>query len=158
MAWNYTHEEQHFELIPEGKHRVRIATAETTKSKTGRDMLALTLDVSGYNRVLYHYIVFLEDRPEITNRNLTQFFASFPGIKEGDLNPAHWIGQVGACTVKYEEYNGEMKERIGYFIAADKVKDLPAWVEPKSASASVPEYGATGEGFVDLGSDEDLPF
>ena len=159
MAWEYKREEQQFELLPEGKYRVRIASAEKKKSKSDRDMLALTFEVSGYNRKLFHNIVFLDDKPQITNRNLTQFFDSFSGIKDGDFDTSHWVGQVGACTVKHEEWNGEMRERVGFFISADKAKELPAWVEPAAkATASAPTYGATGAGFEDLAADDDLPF
>jgi hypothetical protein len=114
-------------------------------------MLALQFDVSGSSQILYHYIVFLDDRPEITNRKLTQFFDSFKDIAEGDFNMAHWIGKVGACVVKHEEYNGSPTARLSYFIAADKQGDLPPW---RDAS------GRDAEGFiqVDTLNDSNLPF
>lgn len=130
MAWNYQREETQFEVIPEGQYRIRIKSAEKAQSKSGNDMLALQFDVSGSNSILYHYIVFLADRPEITNRMLTQFFDSFKDIPEGEFDTAKWIGKVGACKVKHEEYNGDKKAKISYFIKADKQGDLPAWKEP----------------------------
>lgn len=131
MAWEFKREENTgFNTnIPEGKHRIRIKSAEKAVSKNGNDMLALQFDVSGYNTTLYHYIVFMNDRPEITNRMLTQFFDSFKDIKEGDFDTSHWIGCVGACTVKHEEYNGNTNAKIGYFIHADKQDELPNWRE-----------------------------
>ena len=75
MAWSYKREERSgFTPIAEGDYRIRIRSADKAVSKSGRDMLALQFDVSGSNQILYHYIVFLDDRPEITNRMLTQFF------------------------------------------------------------------------------------
>lgn len=134
MAWNFKREEQHFEPIPEGKYRIRIKSAEKSVSKSGKDMLTLQFDVSGQKATLYHYIVFLPDRPEITNRNLTDLFDSFKDIAEGDFNTANWVGKVGACVVKHEDYNGNPSAKIKYFISADKQNDLPAWVEPEKNS------------------------
>ena len=131
MAWQYQREENNSFTtnIPEGKHRIRIKSAEKAVSKSGNDMLALQFDVSGYNASLYHYIVFLQDKPEITNRNLTRFFDSFKDIPDGDFDTSHWIGKVGACTVKHEEYNDNVNAKVGYFISADKQGDLPPWQE-----------------------------
>lgn len=128
MAWEYQrNESKGFKPIPEGKYRIRIKSAEKAVSKNGNDMLALQFDVSGHTSVLYHYIVFMQDKPEITNRNLTQFFDSFKDIPEGEFDTSKWIGKVGACTVKHEEYNGDTKAKIGYFIHADKQAELPPW-------------------------------
>lgn len=150
MSWSYKREERTgFETdIAEGKHRIRIASAEKAVSKNGNDMLALQFEVSGCTSVLYHYIVFMTDKPEITNRMLTQFFDSFKDIPEGDFNTANWIGKVGACNVKHEEYNGNTNAKIGYFIPADKQDDLPAWVDA---------YATPDAGSIDW-SDEDVPF
>lgn len=152
MSWNFQREESSgFSTnIPEGKHRIRIKSADKAVSKNGNDMLALQFDVSGYNTTLYHYIVFMNDRPEITNRMLTQFFDSFKDIPEGEFDMTKWIGKVGACTVKHEEYNGNTNAKIGYFIHADKQGDLPAWKEVNS------ERDVPDEGFKD--ANEPLPF
>lgn len=130
MSWNYQREETHFEPLPEGKYRVRIKSADKAKSSKGNDMLVLQFEVSGNKKILYHYIVFMPDKAEVTNRMLTQFFDSFKDIPEGDFNMTNWIGKVGAVMIKHEEYNGNMRERISYFISADKQDDLPAWVNP----------------------------
>ena len=130
MAWDYKREERGFETdIAEGKHRIRIKDAEKTVSKTGKDMLALQFEVSGCTSILYHYIVFMPDHAEITNRNLTQFFDSFKDIPDGEFNTAKWVGKVGACQVKHEDYNGNKTARVHYFIPADKQDDLPAWID-----------------------------
>lgn len=151
MGWNFKREEQTFEQCPVGKHRIRVKSVEAAKSKNGNDMLAMQFEVSGMDVILYHYITFLNDKPEITNRMLTSFFDSFKDIKEGDFKFANWIGRVGACMVT-EDKNDSSKTRLSYFIAADKQGDLPPWKEPNSGSATptttpVPEA-----------SDSDLPF
>ena len=153
MSWNYQREEREFMPIPEGAHRVRIKSAEKVISKTGKDMLSLKFAVSGQNSTLYHYIVFLPDRPEITNRNLTQFFDSFKDIPDGDFNTANWVGKVGACYVKHEvnENSGKTNAKVWYFINSEKQDTLPVWREPETASAS--DFSAAP---VDDG--DDLPF
>lgn len=152
MAWDYKREERQFDVIPEGAHRIRIASAEKVQSRSGRNMLAFQFDVSGSTQTLYHYIVFLPDRPEITNRQLTQFFDSFKGIKDGDFNTQNWIGQVGACMVKHEDYNGQTQARVRYFISGKKQDELPAWQEGKTVT------NAAGFVAVNPNVDVDVPF
>lgn len=146
--WQYSREEQTFEPIPEGEHRIRIKSAEKAVSKNGSDMIALQFEVSGYNSLLYHYIVFLEDRPEITNRNLTQFYDSFKDIPDGDFNMSNWIGKVGACVVKHDEYNGQKNAKVRYFLKAEKQVDLPPWKEPGDSENTI----------VPTIDEDDLPF
>jgi len=156
MSWNYQREESTgFKPIPEGDHRIRIAKAEKAVSKTGKDMLTLEFEVSGYNSKIFHNIVFLADRPEITNRNLTQFFDSFKDIPEGDFNTANWVGKVGAAKVKHEEYNGNTNAKIQWFIHKDKQGSLPAWKEPENGSNTT--LGAPDVN-VPPNVDEDVPF
>lgn len=147
MSWDYKREEQTFEPIPEGAHRIRIKSADKAISSSGNDMIAFQFEVSGYNSLLYHYIVFLDDRPEITNRNLTQFFDSFKDINDGDFNMSNWIGKVGACVVKHDEYNGQKNAKVRYFLAANKQDDLAPWREPNSEASPSPMF-----------DESDLPF
>lgn len=128
MEWNYQREESTFEEIPVGEHRVRIADAEKAISKNGNDMLVLTLDVSGYRSRLWHYVVFMPDHPEITNRNLTAIFDSF-GIADGDFNLANWKGKVGACVTKQDDFG----TKVRYFLSKKKQENLPPWKEPSES-------------------------
>lgn len=122
MAWNFKREEQDFS-IPAGDHRVAIESAEKALSKAGNDMLIIKMRVSGYSGLLWHYIVFMDEHPEITNRNLTQFFDSFD-IEDGNFNLASYIGKVGAARVKIDE-NGYAK--VAWFIHKKKQDNLPPW-------------------------------
>lgn len=157
MSWNYERKENDgfTTNVPEGKHRIRVKSAEKAVSKSGNDMLVLQFDISGYNATLYHYITFINDKPEITNRMLTAFFDSFKDIPDGDFNMQNWVGKVGACVVKHEEYNGNVNAKISYFIKADKQDDLPAWKEPESSSGL-----SDKDGFLNIpdGVVEELPF
>ena len=156
MGWDYRREEQQFEQVPVGKHRIRIKSAEKAISKSsGNDMLALQFEVSGMSNILYHYIVFLDDRPEITNRMLTSFFDAFPGIAEGDFNMSHWIGKVGACMVNIDK-NDPDRTRLSYFIRADKQDGLPPW---RNAKGEV--VGIDAQGFEEMPyaeQDDEFPF
>lgn len=143
MEWNYQREESTFEEIPVGEHRVRIADAEKAISKNGNDMLVLTLDVSGYRSRLWHYVVFMPDHPEITNRNLTAIFDSF-GIEDDNFNLASWVGKVGGCMTKEDEYG----TKIRYFLSKKKQEALPPWKEA----------GKTIEATMQEVEDDDLPF
>ena len=155
MAWNYQREETHFDPLPEGKYRVRVRAVEKAQSSKGNDMLSFQFDVSGSSRTLYHYITFLPNNPSVTNGQLTQFFDSFADIKDGDFEILHWIGKVGACKIKHEVYNGEKRERISYFIKADKQDDIPPWKEPPASGNS---QATSGTAFAPVHSEYDVPF
>lgn len=151
MNWQFKREEGEFTPIPEGDYRIRVNSAEKAVSKTsGNDMLVLKFDVSGMKQNLWHYIAFLVDRPEITNRMLTQFFDSFRDISEGDFNMNNWIGKVGACHVKHDERG---RAKLSYFIKADKQDSLPPWKEGNSVMT-----GEDGFMRVVAGGDDDIPF
>lgn len=149
MDWKFERVENGFEEIPVGQYRIRIESAEKGMSQAGRDMLKLVFNVSGMSKKLWHYIVFLDDRPEITNRNLTQLFDSF-GIEDGDFNLANWKGKVGGCTVKHDE---EGRAKVQYFLNKKQQEKLPSWVEPSEQKPAATPAGGMQE--VD---DDDLPF
>ena len=155
MAWSYQREEQQFPVVPEGPHRIRIKAADKALSKKGNDMLTLQFTVSGSGLTLFHYITFLDDRPEITNRMLTQFFDAFPAIEDGDFNINNWIGKVGACVVKHEEYNGAQSAKISYFLKPAKAESLPPWKEPDKLDGGA-QGGAKKEG--DFVPADEVPF
>lgn len=160
MSWDFKREERKYTVIPEGDYRVRINSAEKAVSKSGKDMLIIKMDVSGRSELLFDYIVFLPDRPEITNRRLTQLFDSFAGIAEGDFNTASWTGKVGAVHVKHEDYNGNPSAKVGYYISAAKADRLPAWQEPENYTRIKGdiETPAPGQMAAAPVGDEDFPF
>ena len=144
MDWKFERTETEFEKIPVGKHRCRIA--EMTTSKNGNDMIKLTLAISGHNRKIWDYIVFLPDNAEITNRKLTALFDSF-GIEDGNFECSKWVGKVGACMVKIDENE---YEKVNYYLNTKQQTDLPAWVEPTSDNSS----GSVSTPITD----DDIPF
>ena len=143
--WAYERIEQEFKPLQVGKYRLRIKNAEKAVSNnSGNDMLIITFEVSGSNQTLIHYIPFLSDRPQITNRMLTAFFDSF-GI-DGNFNLSSWIGKCGGCQTKMETYNGEDRAKIAYFLNKKQQESLPAW-----------DY-VDQTGFTEIADDDSLPF
>lgn len=147
--WKFERVEQTFEQLAVGKYRLRIKNAEKAISRnSGNDMLILTFEVSGSNQTLMHYIPFLPDCPEITNRMLTAFFDSF--ALDGNFNLESWIGKCGGCQTKMEEYNGEERARINYFLTKKQQDALPPWQNGKQSKSKLST-------FDDL-DDSDIPF
>ena len=156
INWSFNsndYSEQSFKAIPVGDYRVRIASAEEqTSSNSGRQMIKLVLDVSGYNSTIWHYIVFMPDNQKLTNQKLGELWNSF-GIPQGNFNLQQWVGKVGAAKVKHEDYNGEPSAKIAYFINKDRQDKLPAWQEPNGGNANTTNVPNMAEVIV-----EDLPF
>ena len=145
MAWNFQRTERTFEQVPAGDHRVVIDSVDKAQSKKGNDMLVMKLRVSGYASMLWHYIVFMDDHPEITNQKLTEVFDSF-GIEDGNFNLASWIGKAGAAHTKIDDQG---YSKVSYFLKRDKADKLPPWKgELPQAPAPTP---------VEVG-DEELPW
>lgn len=136
INWNFNsndYEETNFKPIPVGDHRVRIQSAEEQTSNSGRQMIKLVLEVSGYNSTIWHYVVFLSENQKLTNQRLGELWNSFD-IPQGNFNLQQWVGKVGAAKVKHEDYNGESSAKVAYFISRDRQSKLPAWQEPNKAS------------------------
>lgn len=120
MDWNYTPEESSTP-IPEGRYQVCIEDVEKTQSKAGNDMLKIKLIVGGTNnRRIWNHIVFLPDRPEITNRMLTQFFDAF-GIDRGNFNLSEYVGKIGGCQIKHDESG---RAQVHYFLTRSAMEKL----------------------------------
>lgn len=152
MAWEYKREESQFSAIPEGKHRALIDSAEKAVSKSGNDMLVIKMKVSGQTSSIWYYIPFLADRPEITNRMLTQLFDSF-AIEESNFNLASYVGKAGGINVKHDE---DGRARINYLLSKEQQENLPPYQgEAVKAAPTVDENGFMQLADVD---DTDLPF
>lgn len=153
MAWEFKRVETQFEEIPEGRYRVLIETAEKAVSKrSGNDMLVLKFKVSGQTASLWYYIPFLEDRPEVTNRMLTQFFDSF-GIEEGNFNLASYVGKAGAVNVKHDDTG---RAKVNYLIRKNQQDVLPPYVGQGVEPLPMPDE----DGFLKVqdGGDDGIPF
>ena len=147
--WNYEETKSDFESeqIPNGDYRMIIRGAEKAMSKdtvNPKKMIKLKLGVSGYAKNIYHYIVFLPNNREITNRNLTNFFRSF-GIEGGNFNLDSYLGKKGAGRVEIDS-NGY--EKVKYFLEGTMKDRLPAFAPPaKKAKVEKPKQ-----------EEDDIPF
>ena len=156
--WKYNPENYNpngFTLIPEGNYRVRIETAENKVSRSGKDMIKLTLSVSGYNSKIWFYLVFdssSEQMRQMTDQRLGSIYDSF-GITGGSMDVYDWEGKTGGAHIRHRpDQNGDMRAEVSYFLTRSKVETLPAWREGSKA----PEPTAPTEEFGS--SIEDVPF
>ena len=153
MAWIFNaneYEEKGFSIIPEGDFRARIADVVEKTFRSGNSGYEVTLDVSGHNSKLWHYIVLDHSDTKKTNQRIGGFFDSF-GITDPDLSHyRHWIGKVGAVRVKHEDYNGSTSAKVAYCISRAKQDKLS---EAKFAGAA-----PSGEFAPIEIDDSELPF
>lgn len=112
------------EMLDEGNYKAKITKAEIKSGNYGQYIQA-EVEVEGHPNCNPH-IFLLNDRPtqgygsmtvedaqRMWDRKMTQFFASF-SIKEGDFEPAHWIGKVGEITVQQQKKNPKFNEIVPY--------------------------------------------
>ena len=155
--WKYNPENYNpngFTLIPEGNYRVRIDTAENKVSRSGKDMIKLTLSVSGNDSKIWFYLVFdssSEQMRQMTDQRLGSIYDSF-GITSGSMDVYDWEGKTGGAHIRHRpDQNGDMRAEVSYFLTRSKVDTLPAWREGSKTHEST----TTGE----FGSSiEDVPF
>lgn len=157
LKWNYDHQDYlngGFKPVPPGKYRVRIDNAEEATSKSGRDMIKMTLDVSGQSGKVYYYMVFLPEYKETTNKRLGDIYMSFD-IEQGHLEPVYWVGKVGAAQISIEMREGKERNVVDFFIPRAEQGALPPWQEKDKARAG----GVINPDMMDLGAEEtDAPF
>lgn len=152
--WTYNpndYQENDFAPIPVGDHRARIADVAFKTFKSGNDGFEITLEVSGHNSKLWHYLVLKRDDPKKTNQAIGSFFDSF-GITDTNMDRYRaWIGKVGAVRVKHEEYNGSTSAKVAFCLSRKNQDKLPAANFSGAAAAS---------GFSEIPTidDSELPF
>lgn len=142
--WDYIREER--TKTEAGDYRVVITKVEEKQSKSGNDMLVVTVQPNNSDLKINHYIV----KNEYYNRNMTDLFDSFD-IPEGNFNFLEWIGAIGAAKLA-EDDKGYLKVR--WFINKEKAQSLPEWVGEKPERNTV----STMPRFEDIEDDEELPF
>ena len=119
-----------FEQLEDGNYRAKITKAEIKNGSYG-DYIQAEVEIEGHPKANPHIFLLndspksgfgsftLEQAQEMWCRTMSQFFASF-GIKEGDFEPAHWIGKVGDVTVRPQKKKPEYSELVPYKVKAKK--------------------------------------
>lgn len=133
--------------VQEGNYRVGIVEVEEKQSKSGNDMIVVSLKLNGTGVTVKDYFV----KNEFFNEKVSRFFDAFPVLKgennEGDFNFPTWIGCVGAARFKTDD-KGYLK--VQYYLTPERAKKLPEWVGEMPERQTVTEL--TEE------SDDDIPF
>ena len=73
------------------------------------------------------------------------------------MSTGSWVGKIGACKVKHEEYNGEPSAKVSYFLRKKDQDALPAWQEPKGIASVSGAPNIDADDFVDA-DDGENPF
>lgn len=143
---NYQREERQSNEKFLGNHRCVIVDVEDSVSKSGKNMIIVSVKPSGADFKVKQYIV----EGDYFNRNMTQLFDAFPEIGDGNFNFVTWVGAEGAANF-IEDDNKYLK--IKYFISAEKAADLPAFEGAKPERQTVTSITDEPED-----SEDDLPW
>jgi hypothetical protein len=140
----YTREEREEVAKVTGKLRCVIVDVEEAVSKSGNNMIVISVRPSGSPAKVKYWLV----DNDYFNRNATQFFDAFPEIPDGDFTFEKWIGCEGAGMFVLDD-NDYLTLR--YFISAEKAKDLPPFEGTKPPKQTVTSLD-------EMDDDSELPF
>lgn len=143
--WNYQREDSRTDAL-KGKYRCVIVDVEETTSKTsGLPMIVVTVRPSGTKFKVKTYIV----KNDKFNKNMTQFYDSFPEIQEGTFSFVEWVGCEGAAEFGEDEQG---YTRLKWFISAQKAESLPPFEGEKPERQVVSKIDEMDD------DDDELPF
>lgn len=145
---NYQYREPESKVfeIADGKHQAIIKDAKQAKSKDGKDMITVTLDVYGSNGI--DYLHFICDG-EYFDQSLSRFCDCFGLVMAGSCNNypyKNWIGKSGKVITEHrkEEYkdkNGNTKEanraRIKFFVSAKEKEEAQTNTSSENQNTNV---------------------
>lgn len=170
-----------FEPLALGGHACVIKGAEETKSKTGKDMLKIALDIAQGDPQAGYYAskfanddrpnkrwpcvayVVTEDKDGNASRSLAQFVTSVEESNPGFAFPWDAIGYLVGKHVggvfgqeEYKNDKGEVKKatKLFWFRSVDKVKDAPV---PKLKELKAATSPARPSQWADMSTDG-IPF
>ena len=143
-TWNYTREEIKHDEQTGIRRCVIVAAEETVSQKSGRPMIVVTVTPSGSKTKIKDFIV----QNDYFNKNMTEFFAAFPSITEGNFNFVEWVGAMGAANFGLNE-DGYLK--VKWFVSPAKAEHLPPFEGDKPTQQTV-------ETFEPVSNEDDMPF
>jgi len=128
-----------FSAMPIGNYKGVIEEAYEEKSQSGNEMIHLVVRLKGNeaydNRVLHHYLVFgLEHSLESAKRLMMALNQDITGMKA--ISAQTLIGLSCKVHTKHEEYNGETRDKIHYFVPVNL--DLSELEPDEAKSNDVP--------------------
>lgn len=153
MGWsNYTYREP--QKANPGNYRCIIMNAEQKVSKSGKNMLQITVRPSGTALNVNTYIV----DGDYFDDNLSRFLDAFPALKEG-LNIDEcftWRGQIGAARFG-EDDRGYLK--VSSWMTPEKAESLPEFEwKARDGETAMPEPQVLTELPAGEEDDTDFPF
>lgn len=137
INWKFNeknYNQEGYDLINEGNHRVRIMEVKETMAKNGTEGLEITLEVSRYENRLKYFIWYNRESAIMTDQKLGELFESFNITGDDRNNCESWIGKMGAVHVVHDEYRGHMIAKVKFCLKRDVQVKLPAWKESDSLS------------------------
>ena len=144
------YQEKNFEIIPVGDYRARISDVVERTFSSGNSGYEITFEINGYNSKLWAYLVLDPSNPAQTNQRIGEFFNAFGIVSPAMGSGKQWIGCMGAVRIKHEEYNGQNRAKIAYYIAKSRQDKLAPWQNGSAAP--------TQETFMSVEIPENLPF
>lgn len=127
INWTFNSNEytaRDFGLIPEGDYKVTINNVVEKVFNSGNEGFEITLDVSGHNEKLWHYLVLDPNNSQKTNQRIGMFFDSF-SIQDTNLsNYVNWVGKDGAVRVRHNIYNGSKTANVAFCLSRSQQSRL----------------------------------
>ena len=122
MAFTYTGENVQetpaFKIPPVGDYNVLITKGEEKISKSGKNMIVLTVKIQHpeYHNEIFDYIV----DGEYAQQRIFNILKSCGITPTKGMSITHntFVNRSGKVRIKHEEYNGETQLRIHYWKAA----------------------------------------
>lgn len=157
MSWTNNYKHTQPKQAEAGDHRVEIVEAKFDYSKSGKNMIVVTVKPNGSSAKITTYIV----EGEFFDGKMSDLFDSF-GITPGDFDLQGWIGAVGAAKLKPDDRDDRYL-KVSYFLSKKKQESLPPWEGAMPERMTVNSLQPQGGGYEEeaaypTGDDEALPW
>jgi hypothetical protein len=147
MRFNPKTEEevQSMNLLEPGTYQFQVIDASNEKSKSGNDMIKLTLNVWGKDGSSHHIYDYLLEALAYKLRHFCSNTGLISRYERGELTAEDCLGKEGAVKIEIQE--GKLKENGERYPSNNKVKDYIKSGEGFSTTASMKQF-----------ENEDVPF